>query len=259
MKYYIKILIVLLTVSACQESKKKVNDDDFIFLKDSNYTIDSYNGISVYRDGDTKEVMNGYYVVGNEYGKSEEFRVINGVLNGPNITYSNDNRMYSKSIYVDGRQQGEELTYYPSGELKKKTNYTNGKRVGKEIVYFESGQVRTESKIENEDIVESISFDIVGNITSQMFIKDSRTITQQISNGKITYEHIDSNYDNFDAMKFFNDKGELEKFIQMYNDGVDTFLIELDANEKEIKRINPKKEPEKMLEYQKYFGRLQKF
>jgi len=258
MKYYIKLLIVLLIVSACQESKKTVDSDNFIFLEDNNYIIDSYNGIAVYRDGTTKKVMNGYYVVGNEYEKLEEFKVINGVLNGINITYSNDNRMYSKSNYVNGKKQGEELTYYPSGAVKKKTNFTNGKRVGKEIFYFESGQIRTESTIEKENIVESTSFDIVGNITSQMFIRDSRTITQHISNGKITYEHIDSNYDNFDAMKFFNDEGEIEKFIQMYNDGVDTFLIELDANEEEIKRINPKKEPKKMLEYQEFFRRLQK-
>ncbi len=159
---------------------------------------------------------------------------------------------------MNGKKYGEELTYHQSEKLKKKTKYSNGIRIGTQTAYFESGQVQTESKIENEKLIESISFDIVGNITSQMFIKDSRTITQQINNGKITYEHIDSNYNNFDAIKFFNDEGELIKFLQMYNSGDDTFLIELDTNEKEIKRINIKKEPEKMVEYQEFFRRLQK-
>jgi antitoxin component YwqK of YwqJK toxin-antitoxin module len=257
MKYYIKILILILTVSACQKSTKK-EVEDFIFLEDSNYMIDSYNGISVFRLGKTKEVMNGYYVVGNDFGKSEEFKVINGILNGPNITYSNDNRIYSKSNYINGRKHGEELIYYPSGKLKKKTKYNKGILVGMQIVYFESGQIRSESKTKNDKVIESTSYDIVGNINSQTFIKDSRTITQQINNGKITYEHIDSNYDNFDAMKFYNDEGELEKFLQMYDNGTDKFIIELDANEKEIQRIDIKNEPKKMFEYQEYFRRLQR-
>jgi len=57
--------------------------------------IDSYNGISVYRLEGTRDIMDGYHVIGNEYGKAEEFKVINGILNGPNITHSNDNRIYS--------------------------------------------------------------------------------------------------------------------------------------------------------------------
>ncbi|WP_298755816.1 hypothetical protein [uncultured Psychroserpens sp.] len=255
MRPLVIIILFFFILSSCQQEKKE-DTESFIFLERHGYIVDSYNGVSVYRLADTGKIMHGYYVISNEYGKSEEFNVSEGILDGVNITFHDNNEMYSKTFYNKGRRHGEDLTYYQSGKLQKKTIYKNNILVGPQTHYFESGQIQTESKIKDEKVVESTSYDIIGNIVSQRFIKDGRTITQSIKNGIVISEHIDSNYDDFDAMKFYNSKGEVEMFLRMYDNGNTRFLIELDENENEIKRINIKENPQKILEYQQYLSRL---
>ena len=66
-------------------------------------------------------------------------------------------------------------------------------------------------------------------------------------------EQISSNYDNFEAMKFYNEDGSLKVFLRMLDDGDKSYLIELDENRNEIKRIDVKANPEQAMEYAKYF------
>lgn len=242
-------------MSSCKEVKKE-NPDAFIFMPQASYTIDSYNGVAIHRLEDNGEIMNGYYVIGNDFGKFEEFNVIDGILNGVSLTFHDNNEIYSKTNYVHGKKHGEDFTNYRSGKLQKRSNYSNGTLVGTTQYFYESGQLQTESKIENELVVESATYDIIGNIVSQQFIENSRTITQNIQHGKITFENIESNYDAFNATKFYDSDGHLELFIRMYDDGSDKYLIELDENENEIKRINIKKNPNEFLKYRSFFKRL---
>lgn len=139
-----------------------------------------------------------------------------------------------------------------SGSLKSTKNYSNGTLFGKNTSFYESGQIKSESKIENEKVVESISYDIIGGITSQMFIKEGREITQNVKLGKLYSEHIISTYDDFDAMKFYNEDGSLKIFIRMLEEDNQGFLIELNENEEELKRINIKEHPEAIFKYQQY-------
>lgn len=251
MKHTYFMILCTIIISSCKEVKA-VDPDAFIFLPEASYTIDSYNGVAVHRLEGSGKVMNGYYVIGNDFGKFEEFNVIDGILNGVSLTFHNNNEIYSKTNYVRGKKHGEESTYYRSGKLQKKSNYVNGVIVDKTQWFYETGQLQTESKIENELEIESTTYDILGNIVSQRFIEDSRTITQTIQNGKITSENIESNYDSFSAIKFYDSDGNMEVFIRMYDDGTDQFLIELDENENEIKRIDVKKNPKEALKYRSF-------
>lgn len=250
----ISVLVITVMIVSCKE-KLEQSKDDFIFLERNGYMIDSYDGVSVYRL-ESGEIMNGYYVISNKFGKAEEFSVSEGLLNGINLTFHNNNEVYSKANYAKGKKHGEESTYYPSGKLQKATKYSQGVLIGPTISYYESGQVQSETKFKDEKVIESTSFDIIGNITSQSFIKNGRTMTQYISKGVVIREHINSNYDDFDAMKFYDSNGEMVKFLRMYQQGDKAFLIELDEDENELLRINLKDNPEKVLEYRELFSQM---
>ena len=43
------------------------------------------------------------------------------------------------------------------------------------------------------------------------------------------------------------------EFLRFFEDGDTAYLIELDENGNEIKRLNAKENPQELLEYQKYF------
>ena len=245
------LFLVLIFLISCKEEKKS---SGFTLIERNSYFMDSYNGIIVYRDNETKKPMDGYFIVGNKYTKWEEFNLANGILNGDDIVFHDNGEMYTHSTYLNGKLHGEEKKYYPSGKLQSVDTYNNGIQYGKSKDYYESGQLRTESKIENETVVESITYDIIGNIISQMFIDDGRKITQYIKNGKLFSEDISSTYDNFEAKKFYNKDGSLKIYLQMLDDQDDNhFLIELDENGDEIKRIDVKANPQEFLKYRQYF------
>lgn len=237
----------LLTVN-CKNNNKS-NTNDFEFIPRNSYFIDNYNGISVYRSNDTKKPMDGYFVVGDKFKKWEEFNVKKGVLHGDYIVHHSNGKKFSHAIYNNGKLHGEEKTYYLSGELKHVKTYKHGKLFGKSIGYFENGQIQSESKIKDENIVESTRYTIIGEIESQMFIKDGRKITQAIRGGKVLSEQISSTYDNFEAMKFYNADGSLKVYLRMLDDGEKSYLIELDENENEIKRIDAKANPQDAMKY----------
>ena len=227
---------------------------NFTLIEKNSYFIDSYNGISVYRDNETRKPLNGYYVVGDKFKKWEEFKVENGILNGTSIVFHDNSEIFSEAIYLNGKLNGEEKIYSLSGKLKTLNTFKNGIKYGKSLGYFESGELKSESKIKNENVIESVNYDVIGNIESQMFIKEVKRITQYIKGGKVYSETISSTYDNFEATKFYNEDGFLKLFIQMFMDGDNTFIIERDENGDEIKRINLKENPQEALKYRELFG-----
>ena len=223
------------SIFGCNNKISK-QDTKFNLISKNSYLIDYYNGLSIYRLKETKKPMDGYYVIGDKFKKWEEFNVNQGILNG--------------------KLHGEEKIYYMSGSLKRLNNYSNGIRYGKTTEYFETGQILSESKVENNEVIESIAFNNIGQITSQMFIKEGREIRQNIKNGKVVYEQISSNYDNFEAMRFYNEDGGLAIYLRMLEEENKSYLIELDENENEIKRIDVKSNPQELLKYQKYLSAI---
>jgi len=253
MNRYLIFSLVALLFLGCKDTPEK-DSDAFIVLKKNSYSTSSINGITVYRLNERGRLMNGYYVVYNELSKWEEFSIENGILNGVYITFHPNGNFSSSSNYYQGQLHGEDKYYFPSGKLQRIVNFTNGKRTGEIVDYFESGQIRGKSKLENEDVVESTTYDIIGTIVSQTFIKDSRTITQVIRNGKVHRETISSNYDDYEAIKLFNEDGTLKHFFRMLDqDGTPT-IVELDPEGNEIKRINLKDNPQEAMKYMRLLG-----
>lgn len=241
---------IILSISCKNDT---ANTDNSFTLKGRNsYFVDSYNGISIYRDNESRKPLNGYYVIANESTKWEEFNVENGVLNGDYIIYHNNGKKFSEAKYVKGKLHGEEKTYSITGALSKLCTYRHGVRYGETITYYDNGNIESKSKIENDKTVESVSFDLIGNIESQMFIKDGRSITQTIKSGKVLTEQISSNYDSFEAMKLYNEDGTLKFYLRMLEDGDNNYLIELDENEDELKRIDVKANPQEAMKYFQY-------
>lgn len=185
----------------CKQKEAK-NDYDFELLPRDSYVVDSHNGIGVYRLKDGKVPMDGYYVIGNKTSKWEEFSVKEGLLNGDYIVFHSNGEIYSHAQYKNGKLHGEEKLYSLNGKLKTLKTYSDGVLYGKTLGYFENGQLQSESTIKDEEVIESVSYNSIGDIVSQMFIKDGLKITQTIAAGKVFSEAISSTYDDFEAMKF---------------------------------------------------------
>lgn len=245
-----KIFTVLLISLLC--TCKKTDESSFNLIPKNSYSTDSYNGISIYRDNETRKLMDGYYIVGNKVSKWEEFNVKDGILNGDYIIFHNNGNIFSESKYLKGKLHGEEKTYSLSGVLSKVRNFSHGILYGKDLNYFENGQIKSESKIKDEKTIESITYNIIGEIESQMFIEDGRKITQKIKGGKVIVEQISSTYDSFEAMKFYNEDGSLKVYLQMLEDGNKSYLIELDENGNKMKRIDVKANPQEAMKYFQY-------
>ncbi|WP_298531985.1 hypothetical protein [uncultured Algibacter sp.] len=198
------------------------------------------------------KLLDGYYVVGDKDVKWEEFNINKGLLNGESFVYHNNGNIFSTTQYTNGRKNGEEKLFSLSGKLKTINTYKNGVMYGKSLSYFESGELLSESKIKNEIVIESTTYDILGEISSQMFIEDGKKITQNIISGKIFSEHISSTYDAFEATKFYNEDGSLKVFLQMKDDDDNFYIIERNEEGDEINRVNVKTNPEGVLKYQQY-------
>ena len=248
-KIFSFLLIVLLFGCKNPDNSDKSN---FKLIPRNSYFTDNHNGISVYRENETRKPMDGYYVVGDKTTKWEEFNVTKGVLSGDYIIFHNNGNMFSQSKYLNGKLHGEEKTYTLSGILSKASNFNHGIRYGKDLSYFENGQIQSESKIKNEEVIESVTYNNIGEIKSQMFIKDGRKITQNIKAGKVFFEQISSTYDSFEAMKFYNEDGSLKIYLRMLEEDDKGYLIELDDNGDEIKRINVKANPQEAMKYFQY-------
>ncbi|MFD2822596.1 toxin-antitoxin system YwqK family antitoxin [Lacinutrix iliipiscaria] len=242
-------IIFLLGFIACD---KKTNQETFTLIDRGSYSSRYVDGYQVFIKDN--ELMNGYYVVGNELNKWEEFEVTNGVLNGSYIAYHPTGFMSSHTKYKNGKMHGEDLSFYPSGELLKTVNYVHDKRVGTIKEYYEGGQIQIESKIQNEDIVESVTYDNIGNITSQMFIKEGLRIRQRILDGNVFSEIISSTYDDNESIKFYNKDGSFKQHLKTYTEYDVPIIIELDEQGKEIKRINLKDNPDEAMKYIALFG-----
>ncbi|MFI1744650.1 toxin-antitoxin system YwqK family antitoxin [Thalassobellus sediminis] len=241
--------IIFITIFSCKD-KQKEDFLNFTLIEKNSYFIDSYNGIAVYKDNTTRKPLNGYYVVGDKFKKWEEFKVNKGILNGTSIIFHSNGSIFSESNYLNGKLNGDEKIFALSGNLKTINTYKNGIKYGKSLSYFENGKIKSESKIKDEKVIESVSYDLLGNIESQMFIDDGKKITQYIQGGKVLSEHISSTYDDFEATKFYNEDGSLKLFIQMLEDGDNFYFIERNEAGDEIKRINAKTNPEEILKYQ---------
>ncbi len=245
------IFCFIFLVLSCAEKTEK-SGSNFVLISKNSYTIDSYNGIGIYRLDKTRELMDGYYVVGDKFSKWEEFRVEKGILNGDYIVFHSNGEIFTHSVYQMGKLHGEEKTNYLSGKLKRVNFYNNNVLYGKSMEYFENGNVMGEFKIEYGKVVESIIYNNIGQINAQTFIKDGKTITQSILNGKILTERISSNYDNFEAIKFYNDSGSVKAYLRMLEEEDNFYLIEMDNIGNEMNRINLKTNPQEALKYQEY-------
>lgn len=237
----------------CKSSEEEKNNDAFTFIERHAYTINTYNGLPYYRLNKTSEFMDGYYVVGDKFTKWEEFEFKEGLLNGDYIVFHPNGEMYSHTKYVMGKKHGEELMYYNDGTLNKKSNYNKDVLAGRQFTYFENGKKQSESIIEDGKSIETQHFDILGNIVGQSFIKDGRTITQKIIEGKIYSEMVSSNYDNYETMKFFNEDGSTKVYLQMLNENDKMYILILNENGKETKRIDVKANPQEAMKYASYF------
>ncbi|WP_298237308.1 hypothetical protein [uncultured Algibacter sp.] len=254
LQYFFLGCLIIVSSSCKQEPKDKASE--FELLPRNSYYVDSYNDIGIYRFNDSNKVMDGYYVIGNKTSKWEEFSVKEGVLNGDYIIFHSNGEIFSHSQYLNGKLHGKEKMYSLSGKLKSLKTYKQGVPYGKKITYFESGEIQSESMYENEQIIESTSYNIIGEIVSQMFIKEGRKITQQIKSGKVYSEQISSTYDDFEAMKFYNEDGSLNVYLRMLEDDDNSFLIELNENGEEIKRIDVKANPQEAMKYFQYMQEL---
>ncbi|MCB4798212.1 toxin-antitoxin system YwqK family antitoxin [Neotamlana laminarinivorans] len=254
MKFIKPLLYILFIAFIYCKNTKKENQTGFKLVKRNFYVVNSVNGLNAYYNSDTGQPLNGYYIVGNKLNKWEEFEVDNGLLKGEYIIYHPNGKAYSKTTYSNGKKHGEERFFLPDGTLSKLNNYKNDKLYGTSYLYFNNGQIHTKSKIKKEEVIESVSYNLIGEIESQMFINDGLKITQTINAGKIVVEKISSTYDNFEAVKFYNEDGSLEKFLRIITNNENPEIIELDENKNEIKRVNLKTNPEEIETYRKYFG-----
>ena len=253
-KFTFLILVNVLLLFGCKSSEKDENDDSFTIIERHAYTINNYNGLDYYRLNKTKKFMDGYYVVGNKMSKWEEFEFDGGLLNGDYIVFHPNGEMFSHTKYSKGKRHGDELMYYPNGVLNSKSTYDNDILIGSKYTYFNSGKVLSESKIEDGKSIETQHFDVLGNIVSQRFIKDGRTITQRIVKGKIYSEMISSNYDSYETIKFYNEDGSTKIYLQREEENDTMYIIELDDNGKEVKRVNVTANPEEGMKYAAYFN-----
>ncbi len=181
------LLCAFLSLFNC---KNEVKNEGPNFIPRDSYSIYSHNGKNIYRDNTTKNVMDGYYIVGDSSKKWEEFTVKQGVLYGDYIVYHNNGKTFTHSKYYDGQLHGEDLQYYMSGKLKKFSAYNKGIQYGKVIEYYEGGQVRSESRKKNDEIVSSMVFDENGNLTSKISVKNNLKTIKTYKDGKILSEDI---------------------------------------------------------------------
>ena len=254
LNYFLLISIFSIGLLGCEFSEKEKKDDAFTFIGRGAYTINNYNGLPYYRLNETKKFMDGYYVVGNEVAKWEEFEFKEGLLHGDYIIFHTNGEMYSHTKYSNGKRHGDELTYFNNGVLNNKSSYNNDVLVGSQYTYFENGKIQSESKIEDGKSIETQYFDLLGNIVTQRFIKDSRTITQKIVEGKIYSEMVSSNYDSYETMKFFNEDGTTKMYLQRVEENETMYVLELNEDGKEIKRVDVKANHQEAMKYFSLFN-----
>ena len=254
LKFTFLILVNSLLLIGCKSSEKDKNDDSFTFIERGAYTINNYNGIDYYILNKTKEFMDGYFVVGDKMSKWEEFEFKEGMLNGDYIVFHPNGEMFSHTKYSNGKRHGDELMYYYDGVLNKKSSYSNDILVGSQYSYFYNGKIQSESKIEDGEPIETQNFNLLGHIVSQRFIKDSRTITQKIVEGRIYSEMVSSNYDNYETVKFYNEDGTTHLYLQRVEENDTMFIFELNEDGKEIKRVDLKANPQDGLKYFNLFN-----
>lgn len=256
MKFYnytFLILVNSLLFISCNSSGKDKNDDGFTFIKRNDYTINSYNGLPYYRLNETKEFMDGYYVVGNKMSKWEEFEFKKGLLHGDYIVFHPNGEIYSQTTYANGKKHGEELMYHNNGILNSKSTFKNNELVGSKFTYFDNGKIQSESRIEDGRPIETQHYNILGNIVSQSFIRNGRTIYQEIVEGKVFSEMVSSNYDNYETMRFYNEDGSTKLYLQRIEENDTMYILELDNEGNELKRIDIKANPEEALKYAALF------
>ncbi|AUP79560.1 toxin-antitoxin system YwqK family antitoxin [Flavivirga eckloniae] len=251
----VMLFCALFSLFCC--NKKEAKDYSVpSYIPRNSYFVDNYQGVKVYRDNISREPLDGYFIVGNETTKWEEFRIKEGLLFDDYIFYHQNGEKFMQSKYRNGKLNGEEKTFFPSGKLKKISKYVDGKLDGKAISYFESGQVLTESEMKDDKPLASITYNDKGDIESRMFIVDGKSITQTLKDGKVFKEQISSIYDSFEGVKFYNEDSSMKIYLRMIDEGKDTFLVELNEKGEEIKRINFATNPREISKYRKYISSL---
>ncbi|WP_303318784.1 hypothetical protein Q4Q34_04825 [Flavivirga abyssicola] len=251
----VMLFCMLLSLFNCNEKASK-NSDEVTYIPRNSYFVDNHQSVKVYRDNIYRKPMNGHFIVGDKTTKWEEFHIENGILHGDYYFYHKNGEVFMHSMYKNGKLYGQEKTFFTSGKVKKVNNYKNGLLDGKSISYFENGETLSESEFKENKPIASVTYNDKGDIESKMYIEKGQSITQSIKNGKVFKEEIASNYDDFKGVKFYNDDSSLDIYLQMIDEGTETFLVELNEEGKEIKRINFATNPREISKYRKYISSL---
>lgn len=81
--------------------------------------------------------------------KSMESEYINGVSNGIEIIWNNNEKMFMLSTIKDGKLNGEWKEFYPDGTLKSLVHYKDDYMYGHCERYYENGQKMEEGEYEH--------------------------------------------------------------------------------------------------------------
>ena len=106
-----------------------------------------------------------------------------------------------------------------------KNNYNNDAKNGLQYSYFDNGNLSTTSKFDNGNFIESVNYNILGQITSQSFIKNDQRVKQVIKYGKVYSETISNNNDTSELLKLYNEDGSLKFQMKTLEDNDNMFLI----------------------------------
>lgn len=114
-------------------------------------------------------VLNGYYRTYSKKGYLEaETNMVNGIPQGVVKTFYENGNISSETNMVDGVPQGIKKDYYENGVLKIDSYFTGdpSEYTGRSTGYYEDGVLKSESKYSMGKIIESITYDRKGRVTS---------------------------------------------------------------------------------------------
>lgn len=109
------------------------------------------------QDGETTMFMN--------QKKSSVMHYKGGKLNGPFLSYDDQEHLIREVNYVEGKMDGECLVYYPDGSIMERSTYKDDKLEGEVARFYQTGEVREISNYENGVPIGYIdTYDINGNL-----------------------------------------------------------------------------------------------
>ena len=244
------LFLGILSLSACQEEIKE-SSDSVTYIERNGYYTTQQGGHTVYRLNEKGRLMDGRYVVGNEKNKWEEFEVKQGVLNGGYMTYHPNGNRSDFNHYKDGVLNGPAKTFFLSGKLQDSSYYKNNVKVGEITKFYESGEIKAVTKLADGKPNGTVRYDEAGTKIGEQYAEGGYMVDKSFKDGKVTKETISSEYDDFEAIKLYDDTGAMTHYFRMVEGNDKLEMIFLDENKKEVKRYNSKQHRSKMMEIMK--------